>query len=240
MELHGTLGNIKPYGDFFVCEILKNAVENFSFSPADFYARSKRPPSGQQFLSALGRGVQERFAWNYHQLKIFGRLASYQAMNCQQAGDFLDRHAAIGISIHMETNRPRGALTQNKALGEKGRLQSLHINGLLSSSYQNSLTIFSPRRVGGLSQFMISMRYGKGHVQKHRRNFESRLRRARIVCVDEFALGTFARTNTIHAIGPGHPSCRNQITPSVMQIVYHIVEKVFPHNRKELGPASLQ
>ena len=58
--------------------------------------------------------------------------------------------------------------------------------------------------------------------------------------VDEFALVASARTNTVHAIGPGHPFYRNQITLLLMQIVYHIVVKNFPHNRRELTPAHLQ
>ena len=87
---------------------------------------------------------------------------------------------------------------------------------------------------------MLSMRYGKGHVQKHRRNLTYQPRRIEIACEDELALVASARTNTRHAIGPGHPFYRNQITHWLMQIVYHLVVKLFPQNRKELRAVALQ
>ena len=119
VELHRAFRNVEFCGDFLIREALKDAVQHFLFAAAYFYSRSKCASRGQKFLSALRRGVQERLPGNNHQFVIFGRLASHEAMDGEQACDFFDRHAAIGIRLDAETHRARGTFAQNKTLWKK-------------------------------------------------------------------------------------------------------------------------
>jgi hypothetical protein len=120
VELHRAFGNVQFCGNFFIREALKDAVQNFLLATAYFYSRSKCASRGQKFLSALRRGVQKRHSRNNHQFVIFGGLASHEAMDGEQACDFFDRHAPIGIRLDAETHRARGTFAQNITLWKKG------------------------------------------------------------------------------------------------------------------------
>ena len=136
VEFHRAFRDVEFRGDFLVRETLKNAVQHFLLAAADFHSRSQCASRGQKFLGPLRGGVQEGFPGNNHQFVIFGRLAPHQAMHGEQARNFFDRHAAIGIGLDAESHRARGALAQNKTLRKKWWMLILRFNGLLSSAYQ--------------------------------------------------------------------------------------------------------
>ena len=119
MEFYGAFGNIEFRGDFLVREALKNAVQYLLLATADFHSCSKGTSRGQKFLGPLRGSVQKRLFGHDHQFIVFRRLASYQAMDGEQSGNFFHRHTAIGFSLNTEPDRARGTLTQYKALWKK-------------------------------------------------------------------------------------------------------------------------
>ena len=120
MELYGAFGDVQFRGDFFVCEALEDAVENLLLAAAYFHSGTQGAPGCQQLLRSFRCSIQQGLSRNNEQFVIFRRLASHQAMNRQQPGNFFHRHAAIGIGLDSKTHCSSGTLAQDETLHEEG------------------------------------------------------------------------------------------------------------------------
>ena len=121
MELHCAYGDIELRGDFLVCKVLENAVQHLLLAAADSDSGSEGASSAQKLLSTLGNCMKKRLLRNDHQVEILGGLASHQAVHSEQAGNFVDGHAAVGVSIHTESHGARGAFAQDIAFRKQLR-----------------------------------------------------------------------------------------------------------------------
>lgn len=110
MVLDGAFRYIEIRGDLLVRTALNNAAQYFLLAPANFHSDSESASSGYKLLCTLSNSMKERIPRNHHHLIVFRSLAPDQAMHREQAGNLVDRQAAIGSSLHTESHSARGAL----------------------------------------------------------------------------------------------------------------------------------
>ena len=103
MELNGALRNVEPAGDLLVAKPLKHSIENFLLATADFHSGADGASRSQKLLGAFRYSLKKRLSSHDHDLEIFRRLATHQAMHGQQTCNLLDRHASTRFRIHSKS-----------------------------------------------------------------------------------------------------------------------------------------
>ena len=104
MKLHSALCHVEFCGDFLVGKVLEDAGQHILLAAADLHTGADGPSRSKKLLGPLGRGTKQRHSRDDHNLEVFRRMATHQAMHRQQACNLFDRQTAIWVSVHAKSH----------------------------------------------------------------------------------------------------------------------------------------
>jgi hypothetical protein len=119
MEFDGALGEVQGNGDFFVCEITREAIKDFFFTTRQSDLIVNRLADLEQFVGFFEKAFQLMLFGRDEYGVIAGRLSSNHAVHCQQAGRLISWESTIRTGLNMKIGDTRSLLIEKVATTKK-------------------------------------------------------------------------------------------------------------------------
>lgn len=116
MEFDGALGEVQGNGDFFVCEITREAVKDFFFTTRQPDFIVNRLADLEQFVGFFVKVFQLMLFGRDEYGVIAGRLSSNHAVHRQQTGRMVSWESTIRTGLNLKIGDTGSLFTEKIAI----------------------------------------------------------------------------------------------------------------------------